>query len=219
MLSRIGEIQIPLPAPVAMFVGILTFVAVLGPILWKVTTHVNTIAHEAAHAIVGFGAGRRIRSVKVNPDGGGSTVMAPDSGFGYGVAAFSGYLGPSIAGLIAAWLISNGRMVAVLWLGLLLLVVMLLLVRNAFGGIAILASGALLYLTLRYATTGVEAFVAYGVAWFLLLSGPKAVLGGPTKPQDAQILAKMTPLWASAWYYLWLLGAIAALVVGGAMLI
>jgi hypothetical protein len=219
VLSRIGEIQIPLPAPPALFLGILTFVAVLGPMLWKVTTHVNTIAHEAAHAIVGFGVGRRIRSVKIDPGGGGSTVMVPNSGFGYGVAAFAGYLGPSVAGLIAAWLISIGRIVAVLWLGLLLLAVMLLLVRNSFGGIAILISGALLYLTLRYTTTGVETVVAYSVAWFLLLSGPKAVLGGPTKSQDAKILANMTPLWASAWYYLWLLGAIAALVVGGAMLI
>ena len=197
MLSRIGEIQVPLPPPVALFLGILTFVAMLGPMLWKVTTHVNTIAHEAAHAIVGFGAGRRVRSVKINPDGGGSTVMVPNSGFGYGVASFAGYLGPSVAGLIAARLISIGRIVAVLWLGLLLLVVMLLLVRNSFGGIAILVSGALLYLTLRYTTTGVETAVAYGVTWFLLLSGPKAVLGGPTKPQDAKILADMTPLWAS----------------------
>src|SRR5262245_66073927 len=85
MLSRIGEIQIPLPAPVALFLGILTFIAVLGPMLWKVTVHVNTIAHEAAHAMVGFGAGRSIRSVKINPDGGGATVMLPDRGLGFGV--------------------------------------------------------------------------------------------------------------------------------------
>jgi hypothetical protein len=217
--GRIGEIQIPLPAPTALFLGILTFVAVLGPILWQVTTYVNTIAHEAAHAIVGFGAGRRIRSVKIEPGGGGSTEMVPKTGFGYGVAAFAGYLGPSAAGLIAAWLISMGRMVAVLWLGLLLLVVMLLLIRNSFGAIVILVGGALLYLTLRYTTTGVQTVVAYGLAWFLLLSGPKAVLGSPIKQSDTKILADRTPLWASAWYYLWLLATIAALVVGGAILV
>src|SRR5215468_4219279 len=207
MLSRIGEIQIPLPAPVALFLGILTFIAVLGPMLWKVTVHVNTIAHEAAHAMVGFGAGRSIRSVKINPDGGGATVMLPDRGLGFGVAVFAGYLGPSAAGLIAAWL------------GLLLLAVLLLMVRNFFGAIAILVCSALLYLTVRHATVGAETAVAYGVAWFLLLSGPKKVLSIPIKSQDAKILAKMSPLGAWVWYYLWLLGTIGALVAGGAMLV
>jgi hypothetical protein len=219
VLSRIGEIQIPLPAPAAAFLGILTFVVVLGRMLWKVTVHVNTIAHEAAHAMVGLGAGRRIRSVAINPDGGGETVILPPSGFGFGVAVFAGYLGPSAAGLLAAWLISTGRMVAVIWLGLLLLAVLLLMVRNFFGAIAILVCGALLYLTLRHATASVETAVAYGVAWFLLLSGPKKVLSIPVKSQDAKILATLSPLWAWVWYCLWLIGTIAALVVGGAMLV
>ena len=219
MLSRIGELQIPLPPPVAVFLGILTFVAVLGPLLWKVTVHVNTIAHEAAHAMVGLGAGRRIRSVTINPNGGGETVILPPSGFGFGVAAFAGYLGPSAAGLLAAWLISTGHMVAVLWLGLLLLAVLLLMVRNSFGAVAILVFGALLYLTVRHATVGVETAVAYGVAWFLLLSGPKKVLSIPVKSQDAKILATLSPLWAWVWYCLWLIGTIAALVAGGALLV
>ena len=219
VLSRIGEIQIPLPAPVAVFLGMLTFVVLLGPMLWKVTRHVNTIAHEAAHAMVGLGAGRRIRSVTIDPDGGGATAILPDSGFGFGVAVFAGYLGPSAAGLLAAWLISTGRMVAVIWLGLLLLAALVLMVRNFFGAIAILVCGAMLYLTVRHATVAVETAVAYGVAWFLLLSGPKKVLSIPVKSQDAKILAKLSPLWAWVWYSLWLIGTIAALVVGGAMLV
>ena len=42
--------------------------------------------------------------------------MVPARGIGYAFAAFSGYIGPSIAGLIAAGLISIGRIVIVLWL-------------------------------------------------------------------------------------------------------
>jgi hypothetical protein len=219
VLSRIGEIQNLPPPPVAVFIGILTFIALLGPLLWQVTRHVNTIAHEAAHAMVGLGAGRRIRSVTINPDGTGETVILPPSGFGFGVAAFAGYLGPSAAGLLAAWLISTGHVVAVLWLGLLLLAVLLLMVRNSFGAVAILVFGALLYLTVRHATASVETAVAYVVAWFLLLSGPKKVLGIPVKSQDAKILATLSPLWAWVWYCLWLIGTIAALVAGGALLV
>jgi hypothetical protein len=221
-LSRIGEIGIPLPAPVTLFIGVLVFIVLLGPALWKITTHAETAVHEAAHAMTGLLTGRSIRSVQINPNGGGSTVMVRPTGFGYGVAAFAGYVGASAAGLLAAWLISIGRIVAVLWLAGLLLAAMLLMVRNAFGGIVILACGALLYLTLRYTTAGVETAVAYGVTWFLLLSGPKVALGAARSPKgvtDAKVLAGMTFLRPGAWCFLWLLGTIGALVGGAAILL
>jgi Peptidase M50B-like len=133
MLSRIGEIQTPLSEPVALFIGILVFVVTLGPALWKITIHAETVVRESAHALVGLATGRRIRGVTINRNGGGATDMAPKSGFGYGVAAFVGYVGASAAGLIAAGLISVGHIVAVLWLGLLLIAVMLLMVRKFFA--------------------------------------------------------------------------------------
>ena len=53
------------------------------------------------------------------------TLLAPDTGFGFGLAVFAGYIGASAFGLIAAGLISIGHMVFVLFLGLLLYVVVL----------------------------------------------------------------------------------------------
>jgi Peptidase M50B-like len=222
MLSRIGEIQTPLPAPVALLIGMLAAIVVQGPTLFKITIHAETVVHEGAHALVGLVTGRRIRSVKINRDSSGGTIIVPDSGFGYGVAAFVGYIGASGAGLIAAELISFGRIVAVLWLGLLLLAVMLLMVRNFFGGIVILSCGVLLALIVRSTTAGVQTTAAYGVTWFLLLAAAKRALIAASKPKevaDAEILAGMTFLWRSAWCFLWLIGTIAALVVGGAILV
>jgi hypothetical protein len=219
VLSRIGETQAPLPAPVSLLIGITAFVVVLGQTLWRIATHVNTVVHEAAHAFVGLGSGRKVGGVTMTPDGGGGTNLAPASGLGFVVAVIVGYVGPSAVGLIAAKLISVGLIVAVLWLGLLLVAVMLLLVRKLFGGIVILTCGVLLFLIVRYTTVGVQTAVAYALAWFLLLSGPKAVIEAGSNPKDAQILARMTPLWASAWTVLWLIGTLAALWVGGAMLI
>ncbi len=57
MLSRLGETQIPLPPPVALFIGMLVFITVLGPALWKITVHAETLVHEAAHAMVGVVTG------------------------------------------------------------------------------------------------------------------------------------------------------------------
>jgi len=141
------------------------------------------VVHEGAHALVGLVTGRRILSVRINRDGGGGTRMVPDSGFGFGVAASVGYIGASAAGLISAELISIGRIVAVLWLGLLLLAVMLLMVRNFFGGIVILSCGVLLFLIVRYTTAGVQTTVAYGVT---LVFAPGGCQGGVWSCQQAE---------------------------------
>ena len=154
----------------------------------------------------------------INPDGGGGTDMVPASGLGYAVAGFVGYIGPSAAGLVAAWLISIGRIVVVLWLG-----------RPARGHAAAgpqllrrnrdsrLRRAALPRLALHHGRR--QTAVAYGVTWFLLLSGPKRGLERGSEPKDATILAGRTILWAAAWSFLWLVGTIAALVAGGAILV
>lgn len=219
VLSRIGETQAPLPAGVALLLGLVAFIVVLGQTLWKFATHVNTVVHEAAHALVGLGFGRKVGGVTMAKDGSGATALAPDSGLGFGAAVIVGYIGPSAAGLVAAKLISIGHIVAALWLGLLLLAAMLLMVRKFFGGFVILVCGVLLFLVVRFTALGAQVAVAYGVTWFLLVSGPKAVLDAGSTPQDAKILARMTPLWASAWTVLWLIASLAALWIGGAMLI
>ena len=220
-MSRIGEIQTPLPAPQAVLIGLLATMVVAGRTLWDIVNHAETVVHEGAHVLVGMITGRTIRSVKIGKDGGGSTDMVPKSGAGYGLAAFVGYIGSSAAGLIAAKLISVGHIVIVLFLGLLVCVVMLLLVRNLFGGRVILICGVLLYLVLRYMTAGVETVVAYGVTWFLLISGTRIAFEAIRRPKDvadAEILFRMTSLFRSAWCFLWLTGTVAALVVGGAIL-
>jgi Peptidase M50B-like len=217
----VGEFQQPLPGPEVVMIGLVAAVVVIAPTLWNIVQHAETVAHEGAHVVAGILAGRKILGVTIDTDGGGGTDMEPKSGFGYGVAAFVGYIGASIGGLIAAALISTGRMVAVLWLGLALFALMLLTVRNFFGLIVILTCGALLYLVARYGTAGVDTAVAYGVTWFLLLSGTRVAFrafGKPKEVADAQILAKMTFLFRSAWCLLWLIGTIAALIIGGAIL-
>ncbi len=221
MLSMVGEFQRPLPAPEVVLIGLLVAIVVLVRTLWEIANHAETVVHEGAHVLAGILTGRKILGVTIEANGGGATDMVPKSGAGYGVAAFVGYVGANAAGLIAAGLISTGRMVAVLWFGLVLLAVMLLTIRNFFGGIVILTCGALLYLVVRYGTAGVDTAVAYGVTWFLLISGTRVAFGIVRRPRDvadAGVLAGMTFLWRWVWCFLWLAGTIAALVVGGAIL-
>ena len=82
MLSTIGKIDTPLPASDAVVIGLLALIVVYGGTLWRIAGHAETVLHESAHVLTGIAAGRRIRGVNINTDGGGSTVMMPDSGFG-----------------------------------------------------------------------------------------------------------------------------------------
>ena len=222
MLSMAGELQKPLPAPEVILIGVLAALVVLVQELWQIVSPFETVVHESAHVLAGILTGRTILGVKINEPSGGSTDMVPKTGCGYGIAAFVGYIGPSAAGLIAAGLISTGRMYAVLWLGLLLLAVMLVTVRNFFGVLVIITGGVLFYLVLRYGTAQVETAVAYGVAWFLLISGTRLAfrtVRSPGKVEDAGILADMLFVWRWVWCLLWLAGTIAALAFGGRILI
>lgn len=221
MLSMVSEFQKPLATPEVVLTGLVAALVVLIRIVWEIANHAETVVHEGAHVLAGILTGRKILGATIESNGGGGTDMVPKSGAGYGVAAFVGYLGASAAGLVAAGLISTGRMAAVLWLGLALCTVMLLAVRNAFGRFVVLACGALLYLVARYGTAGVGTAVAYGIAWFLLLSGTRVALRIILRPRDvadAAILAALTFLGRWVWCLLWLAGTIAALAFGGAIL-
>lgn len=222
MLSMAGELQEPLPAPEVILIGLLTALVVLVQTLWLIVSPFETVVHESAHVFAGILTGRTILAVKINEPNGGSTDMVPKTGCGYGIVAFVGYIGPSAAGLIAAGLIATGRMYAVLWLGLLLLAVMLVTVRNFFGVLVIITGGVLFYLVLRYGTARTETAAAYGVAWFLLISGTRKaieIVGRPRDVDDAGILARMIFVWRWVWCLLWLAATIAALAFGGRILI
>ena len=218
MLDRIGQTQAPLPAAAAVLAGLLALVLVVLP-TWLVVQHVNTIAHEGTHALVGSGMGGTVQSVTMKPDGKGRTLVGLPGGAGNVPFLFAGYLGPSAFGLGAAKLISVGHAVAVLWLALLLLAVLLTTVRNLFGACAVVVTGLLIYFVARYTAIGTETVVAYVVTWFLLLSGLRVVLEHGTGARDAVDLASATHVPRVLWSGMWLVGTAAALVAGGALLI
>jgi Peptidase M50B-like len=222
MLSMAGELQKPLPAPEVILIGLLAALVVLVRALWTIVSPFETVVHEGAHVLAGILTGRTILGVKIDEPSGGSTEMVPDSGCGFGIAAFVGYIGASVSGLIAAWLISTGRMYAVLWLGLLLYAVMLVTARNFFGVLVMITGGVLLYLVLRHGTARTETAAAYGVAWFLLISGTRVafgIVGRPREIKDAGVLAGMIFVWRWVWCLLWLAATIAALAFGAKILI
>ena len=101
-----------------------------------------TIAHEGAHGVAALLSGRRLAGIRLHSDTSGLTVSkGRSSGPGMVVTAGAGYVGPALAGLGAAYPLSLGYAVGVLWALLVLLALLLLQIRNFFGLWSVLLAG------------------------------------------------------------------------------
>lgn len=216
---RLAEAHAPLPAPLSVLVGLAALAMVSLDEIWRIAQHVNTIAHEGAHALAGSSMGHKIARVAIKSNGDGETIALAPGSRGRAVSLFAGYVGPSGFGLLAAKLISPGHAGAVLWLAVVLLAILLPVLSDRFSLLCVLITAGLLLFFVLYTAAGVAAAVAYGLTWFLLLSGIRMVLAHGRGAGDAGKLREATRLPRALWVGLWLTGTVLALVVGGIMLV
>jgi Peptidase M50B-like len=138
----------------------------------------------------------------------------------------AGYVAPSVLGLVAASLLALGRMTALLWLSLAFLAWMLVLVRNMYGVVSLVGTGAAVFAVSLLAPPEVQAGFAYLLAWFLLLAGPRPVWElmrkrsrGAAPYSDADQLARLTRVPGMVWVWFFGAFALAALLVGAVWLV
>ena len=208
-----------LPGPVVALVGLAALVVVLIPTLWRLADHLDTMAHEGAHAVVGSTLGFTVLGVRMDANANGVTHLAASNGLRSLLTSFVGYLGPSAFGLCAAKLIETGRVITVLWVAIILLVLLLFLVRKSFGIVSVPVAIALLAISVRYAHEGLQEVIVYGLTWLLLLSGARTAMIHGADATDAGTLATTTHLPRRLWALLWIAGTVLAVVVGGKWLI
>jgi Peptidase M50B-like len=195
-------------------------VAVVWTTLWRWTRTVVTIAHEGGHAMVAVLAGRGLTGIRLHADTSGLTVSTgARRGPGLVLTFLGGYPAPSLLGLGGALLVAADRAVLMLWIALALLAATLVHVRNAYGVLAVLATGALVAAVAGWAGPRLQAGFALALCWFLLFGGLRAVRElrrsrrrGWRGDSDADMLAGLTRVPAGMWTALfWLLGAAAVL--------
>ncbi len=220
-IDAVGLTQTPLPGSDALLIGLAALVVVALRFLWPFAEHLNAMAHEGTHAATGFALGFRANRVTLNLDATGATsFLRPIVGPRGVLAAFVGYLGPSVFGLGAAKLIMLGHSMAVLWFAIVFLVVLALkLAWRTFGLVSVPAAIAGLYFLTRYTSLGLRVDMAYGLTWLLLLSGVRVALQDGAKAVDASVLRGITGLPRQLWALLWLAGTSGAVLEGGRMLI
>ncbi|MEU7852384.1 M50 family metallopeptidase [Nonomuraea sp. NPDC049141] len=223
--AHLIEVQ-PAPDPWVVVVSALVAFAIVSfGMSWQLSRGLITIAHEGGHALMALATRRKLEGIRLHSDTSGVTLTrGRPTGPGMVLTALAGYLAPSLLGLAAAWLTEQGRITLLMWTVLLFLVCMLLLIRNLYGALILLATGGAVFALSMYAPDNVQQVVALVAVWFLLFGGVRPIIELQRKRRrrqardsDADQLARLTFLPGGFYVFFFLLVA-GASVVGGAYL-
>jgi hypothetical protein len=209
----------------AVFALVLALIAVVWSVAWRWTRTVVTIAHEGGHALVAVVAGRGLTGIRLHPDTSGLTVSTgARRGPGLVLTFLGGYPAPSVIGLGGMVLVTRDLPEVLLWAVVGALVLTLVWIRNLFGGLAVVVTGALVGAVAWWATPQVQDGFAAALCWFLVLGGVRAVrelqrgrLRGPKGRRgggtsDADMLAALTRMPGGMWIAIFWFLAVAAVI-------
>ncbi|MFF3514271.1 M50 family metallopeptidase [Streptomyces sp. NPDC002573] len=210
-----------------LWVVIATLVAALAVVAprgaWRIARNAITIAHEGGHGLIALLTGRTLTGIRLHSDTSGLTVSrGKPYGIGMILTAAAGYTAPPLLGLGGAALLAAGHITLLLWLATALLLIMLVMIRNAYGVLTVVLTGGTFLLVSWLAGPQVQAAFAYAGVWFLLLGGVRPAFElqakrsrGGAGDSDADQLSRLTHVPAAMWLFLFHVVSLCSL-MGGA---
>ncbi|MFC4493622.1 M50 family metallopeptidase [Streptomyces ovatisporus] len=195
--------------------------------VWRLSRNAVTIAHEGGHGLVAVLSGRRLDGIRLHSDTSGLTLSrGKPTGIGMVLTAAAGYTAPSLLGLGGAWLLAANHITLLLWSATALLLLMLVMIRNAYGVLTVFLTGGLFLLVSWLTEPEVQAAFAYGAVWFLLLGGVRPVFElqgkrrrGGAADSDADQLSRLTHVPAVVWLLFFHVVTLCCLTGGGRWLL
>ena len=230
MLEQIWERALTTqPAPSTTVVLVVALAALLttwSPVGYRVVRHLVTLLHEAGHAAAGALVGRRVHGIRLHADTSGLTLSrGRPRGPGMVLMLLAGYPAPALVGLAGAVLLSQGYAAGLLWALVLLCAVVLLLVRNVYGLLVVVATGVLVALLSWTAEPWLLSGLATALVWVLVLAAPRSVVElqrqrrRGARGTDVDQLAVLTGVPAVLWVALLWAVTVAALGLTGWLLL
>lgn len=215
------------PSAVILVTGGVALLLVLSGEPWLMARNVITIVHEAGHALVAVLVGRRLRGITLHSDTSGVTVSrGKPTGPGMVLTAFAGYVAPSLIGLGLAALMVAGKITMLLWVMTALMLAVLVMIRNVYGVVSVVATGAVLVVVSLVTSPEVQSAFACLTVWFLLFGGVRPVWElqakrrrGHARDSDADQLARLTGAPGLFWVAMFTLIALGATFIGGMWLV
>ncbi|MFD3436413.1 MULTISPECIES: M50 family metallopeptidase [unclassified Streptomyces] len=207
--------------------AVLALAVVLPHPVWRVSRNAVTIAHEGGHGLVALLTGRKLDGIRLHSDTSGLTVSrGKPTGLGMILTAAAGYTAPPLLGLGGAWLLAAHHITLLLWVSTALLLAMLVMIRNVYGAVTVILTGAAFLLVSWLTEPEVQAAFAYAAVWFLLLGGVRPAFElqskrrhGGAPDSDADQLARLTHVPPALWLFLFHAVSLCSLIGGGRWLL
>lgn len=168
------------------------------PKVWRWTGYVETVVHEAGHALAALMVGSRLHGVKIRWDHSGETVSSGSKFLPFRVwTTFWGYPFPALLGALYIWSCFGYQGVA-LTFTLILMIILFFQIRSIMAfvtitGMLLTVAGIWYFFPPEWIST-----MLYGFGWFLIFGGINSLfnltkhhLNGNTENSDAQHLQKM----------------------------
>ena len=230
MLEQIWERALTTqPAPsttVVLAVALAALLTTWSPVGYRIVRHLVTLLHEAGHAAAGALVGRRVHGIRLHADTSGLTLSrGRPRGPGMVFMLLAGYPAPALVGLAGAVLLSQGYAAGLLWALVLLCAVVLLLVRNVYGLLVVVATGALVALLSWTVEPWLLSWLATALVWVVVLAAPRSVVElqrqrrRGARGTDVDQLAVLTGVPAVLWVALLWAVTVAALGLTGWLLL
>ena len=192
----LAEVNSRAPTWLVAVTGLVAFAVVAG--MWVLTRAAVTIAHEGSHALTASAMGGKVDDINIYREGGGLTnFKLEDNNSKLLLVTLAGYLGPPLFGVCGAVLLSTGRVHATLWLSFFFLVCALFLAKGWYSIVTIVATGAVIFIMIRYAGDDTQTFFTYTWIWYLLIGGIAPCSNWPDCGQPGPTTAQMPTSCAS----------------------
>jgi hypothetical protein len=206
--------------PIAFGIGFLVLVLVAFTGGWA--DSIVTVAHEGGHMLALLLSGRGVKAFELTEGDevtNGATTPTTN-GITDIFVAFVGYATPPLAGLGGAYVIADGNAWGIVVVGVILLIPVLLVPEiNPLALVVVVLLLAGFSWALIAGGPGIQAAIAVGLVWLLLIGGVRQVLHDNYNAGDAWRLANDTWIPRMVWFAGWLVIAIVSLWTGGRVLL
>ena len=193
-----------------MLVAIVAVAALLSVprVTWQWFGLFATLVHELGHAFAAVLSGRVVHGIRIRRNHSGDAMSSGRGVFGTVLSGVFGYPAPAIVGAALLWSVFAGFTAPALLIGGVILVLTVLVIRNLFGVLVVLASAGVAALLWFYASPETQgyALLVLGVALLVgSVRGLATVVGVHTsrraqlQTSDAYLLYKRTGVPSPVW--------------------
>ncbi|MHA6695312.1 M50 family metallopeptidase [Homoserinimonas sp. A520] len=168
----------------------------------------TTLVHELGHAVAAIVTGRVVHGIRIRRNHSGDALSSGRGVLGTVISGVMGYPAPAVVGAAQLWCVFTGYTSIALFAGGVVLLLTLLVIRNAFGVLVVLLSAAASAALWFYATAEVQSYALLVLGIALLVGSVRGLFGviavhtsrrAQLQTSDAYLLFRRTgvpsPLW------------------------